>query len=443
MPKRITRSQLIGEIGEAAARVRFLRLGFQFDVRSRLEAGIDAIAEVMIDGQPLAQMIAVQVKTTETGRYSGETDDGFSYLLKKKDLAGWKSSNLPVIIVLYRESDETFFWKHVGDRPGVNDHKLFFSKLEDKLDEAAKDKLAALTVPKAGLGYYVPPLGNGEEAIVNMLPISLPREMFVAYTQFSTKKALSLLNSMGEGARYDWVIKGNSLWSFHDPRENSTDQLVDTDQVEAIDTSYLAFHEDKDEINTFSFLLKQVLKHQYRSDLRWEKAKGILYFRAHDRNKSRRFEYVSSKNKTSAAVVSVHRGKKDKDRISFVRHHAMFPRFERLMDQWYLVITPTYHFTTNGFTPHSYPSDLLANKKRDENNAALRGQVIMWHRLLTQNSNRADELFDSDEAEPEALSFGAPPVVELPTRVPDDVWGSSKQKVEASTDQQELKLDEL
>ena len=70
MPKTITSSQLLGKIGETAVRLRFLNIGFQFDGRSRLEAGVDGIAEVMDKGKPLARMIAVQVKARESARYS-------------------------------------------------------------------------------------------------------------------------------------------------------------------------------------------------------------------------------------------------------------------------------------------------------------------------------------------------------------------------------------
>jgi len=70
--KKITSNQLLGEIGEAAVRLRFLNIGFQFDGRARLEAGVDGIAEVMDKGKPLARMIAVQVKATEAARYSSE-----------------------------------------------------------------------------------------------------------------------------------------------------------------------------------------------------------------------------------------------------------------------------------------------------------------------------------------------------------------------------------
>lgn len=82
MAKNITSNQLLGEIGEAAVRLRFLNMGFQFDGRSRLEAGVDGIAEVMDKGKPLARMIAVQVKAKESKKYSAEDEAGFSYLLR-------------------------------------------------------------------------------------------------------------------------------------------------------------------------------------------------------------------------------------------------------------------------------------------------------------------------------------------------------------------------
>jgi hypothetical protein len=153
MPKTLTSSQLLGEIGEAAARLRFLSIGFQFDGRSRLEAGIDGIAEVMDKGRPMARMIAVQVKAKESGNYASENERGFSYLLKSEDLDYWRGSNLPVIIVLYRKSDETFYWHEVPSGFTTGERRLHFSKEHDVLDVKAVDRLAALTVPKSGFGY--------------------------------------------------------------------------------------------------------------------------------------------------------------------------------------------------------------------------------------------------------------------------------------------------
>lgn len=87
MLKKLTRNQMLGEIGEAAACLQFLTMGFQFDGRSRLEAGIDGSAEVMVDGHPIARMIAVQVKAKEVGQYTS---------VVRKDTAARLSSMLPL-----------------------------------------------------------------------------------------------------------------------------------------------------------------------------------------------------------------------------------------------------------------------------------------------------------------------------------------------------------
>jgi hypothetical protein len=59
MFKTITSNQLLGEIGETAVRLRFLNMGFQFDGRSRLEAGVDGIAEVKLEEKPRANALGV------------------------------------------------------------------------------------------------------------------------------------------------------------------------------------------------------------------------------------------------------------------------------------------------------------------------------------------------------------------------------------------------
>ncbi|MCY4259454.1 MAG: DUF4365 domain-containing protein [Rhodobacteraceae bacterium] len=438
MSKTITSNQMLGEIGEVAARLRFLKIGFQFDGRSRLESGIDGIAEVMDDGRPMARMIAVQVKATKAKKYTSEDDKGFNYLLNSRDLAYWRGSNLPVIIVLYRESDESFYWQELPGGFTEGGRSLRFDKQRDVLDRDAVDRLADLTVPKTGFGYYVPPLGDGEQALVNILPITFPPEIFVATTPYSGGKAAAFLLEGDEPARFDWIIHGGSFWSFHDPRTSPCRDIVDLDQVEAVETNCLAFHEDLDEQNNFAFLLKTTLKHQVGEDLNWQKDNKLFYFRALQANKPRTFHYEATKKKTSADVVNVVTSKNQEGPVDFVRHHAFVPRFELLDDQWFLVITPTYFFTTNGFTPHSYPQALLAGKKRMDNSATLRGQVIMWHRYLTQSDRAESDLFGREADSEPRLRFGEPPQIALETRVPEDVWSTPKKKPEAPNNQEKL-----
>ena len=318
-----------------------------------------------------------------------------------------------------------FYWQEIKVGVGAEGRRLVFNKSRDVLNGDAVDRLAALTVPKAGFGYYVPPLGGGEEALVNILPVKLPAEVFVATTRYTAARAAAILLDADVPPRFDWVVNGGVFWSFTDPRTTCCRALVDLDQVEAIDTPMLAFHDDEDERNKFAFLLKQTLRHQVYPDLGWDKERKLLFFRALTANTSRTFFYESTKKKTEANVVNVVRAKADEARVEFVRHHAFIPRFEHLYDDWYLTITPTYFFTTNGFIPHSYPQALLAGKKRMDKSASLRGQVIMWHRFLTQVDRRATDFFAPAVTEPR-LSFGEPPNVFLPTRVPEDAWATPK-----------------
>lgn len=435
MSKSITANQLLGEEGEAAVNLRFVEMGFQFDRRGRLEAGIDGIAEIMDNGAPLARMIAVQVKATDSARYVGEDEGGFSYLVRPEDLAYWRPSNLPVILVLYRRSDRTLFWKEVD--PKADSRKLRFNKAQDVLNRAAKDRLAALTVSKEGFGHYVPPLGEGEEALINMLPVQLPAEIFVASTPYTPQQAIAVLFDSEGPVRFDWTIQNGTFWSFADPRTSICRHIVDADQVEAIDTAEIAYHEDNDELNNMLFLLRKTLDHQVRNDLVWNKDRKLFYFRALAENKSRTFTYDASKKKASTEVVNVSESKTEKGKIGFVRHHAFIPRFERLYDEWYLVINPTYFFTTNGIIPHSFPAALLAGKKRLDNSASLRGQVVMWHRFLSKADRDEHSLFADQNPEPR-LKFGEPPVITLEVRVPEDVWGAPKKQPDKDDDQEQL-----
>ena len=423
MSKQITDSQLIGQRGEVATQLRFLEIGFQFDVRGRLEVGIDAIAEVMLRGKPLAQMIAVQVKTTDKGRYSNETKDGFTYSLRLKDLDYWGQSNLPVIIVLHRLDDQSFYWKPVNMRMGKPVQMLQFDKVADQLDESAKDRLAALCVEKSGQGYLVPPLREGETAVINMIPVKVPSEIFVATTQYESREAMAMLLKERDTARFDWIIHKGTFWAFHDPRLYVTACLVDEDNVEAVDTSLITDDPDEDQRNRLAFLLRLCLGEQFRDRLEWRRDKKLYAVRATAPNTPLVFHYQSTVNKTSADVVNVVMKKGDEEGVNYVRHHAFVPRFEWLDNQWYLFVTPTYYFTYDGFRPHTYPDALLSGKKRLESNASLRGQIILWHAFLTQDQIDENDMFASMSKDPQWPVYGELPIIELPQTVPEDAWG--------------------
>ena len=83
MSKRITDSQILGELGETAVKKIVLEMRFIYDPRGRLEAGTDGIIELRDphSGVPLGKLLGVQVKSTKGSKYIRETDRSFEYLL--------------------------------------------------------------------------------------------------------------------------------------------------------------------------------------------------------------------------------------------------------------------------------------------------------------------------------------------------------------------------
>src|SRR5690606_29622617 len=108
--------------------------------------------------------------------------------------------------------------------------------------------------------------------------------------------------------------------------------------------------------------------------------------------------------------------------ISYVRHSAFSGRFCRQFDDWYLSIEPTYVFTRDGIRPDRFAGERISKLKRLENNAAVRGQFVMWRSLLTglgQSPRQTDLLDPPVPSIPQFLHFEALDMIELPLSVPD------------------------
>lgn len=423
MAKKITDSQVLGELGETAVKKIVLEMQFIYDPRGRLEAGTDGIMELRDSrtGAPLGKLLGVQVKSTERGRYVGENDRGFEYLLRPDDLAYWHSYSIPVIIVLWRKSDQSVYWKDVTDCVKGDERRLKFDKNTDVFDANCADRIGALTIDRRTPGIFLPPLNQGEEAIINLLRIKLPDEIFIATSPFgSGHDAIPELLKY-ENTRFDWVIRKRRFISFFDPRDYAARSIVDVDQVEAVDTALFAFNDDLDDINDTMDLLRRTVERQTATQLSYLRQERLFHFKATGANKSRSYRYFANVKETPARVVSAYANKKSPGKQGYVRHHAARLRFERLADEWFVAVEPDFYFTRDGFQPHPYPEALLAGKKRLERNAAIRGQVIMWQHLLIACGKHDQGLFDADVPAP-ALQFERLPPLLLPQAVPEASW---------------------
>lgn len=148
----------------------------------------------------------------------------------------------------------------------------------------------------------------------------------------------------------------------------------------------------------------------------------------------RTFAYQSLENKTTRAVFRAYFSRGESKHIVYYRHSAFEGQFRRFNSRWYLEITPTYHFTTNGYSPSGYADDALKGIKQLERNQAVLGQLVMWASYL----NKPPDLFTPKYP---FLEFGQLQSVRLAVGIDDTAWLGEEEDdlVKAS----EAELDEL
>jgi hypothetical protein len=62
-------------------------------------------------------------------------------------------------------------------------------------------------------------------------------------------------------------------------------------------------------------------------------------------------------------------------------------QFRLLEEQWYLELTPTYRFTTDGYTLDRFHEDRLKGIKRIEGNRAVLSTVLFWADYLKRKES--------------------------------------------------------
>jgi hypothetical protein len=424
--KRLHPNVLNGFQGEQLVSARAGAMGFAFHVLNRLETGIDGMMELRDPNTHamLGKWVGVQVKTTEAAKYAAESDTKFEYLLDPKDLAYWRQSNLPVIIVLVRLSDHTMYWQRVDAGRITEPRRLDIDKKSDAFSQDAADAVAALTIEKNTFGTYVPPMLSGEAGHLNLMRLKLPDEVFVGESPFkSGHEAVKEMLLHPGPKHFDWVIRDRTFWSFRDPRGTVLEEIVDPDTVEAVDSEEVVLLEEVDDQNAVIELLRRSVETQLVGDLFFDKDSRALCFRAYGPGMKREYEYRSIQNPTSAEVVTLI-GKEGRDDI--MRHHAFVPRYQRIADDWFVSITPTFVFTSDGYRTHPASSIMLAGKKKLEKAGAIRGQVVMWRHLLKESAQTPvrtllDEAAVLTDARP-PIGFEPLEVLAMPVSVPEDVW---------------------
>lgn len=394
------------------------------------DVGIDGEIEIRdpITGEMTNAIIKVQSKAT-TQRFQTETDNSFEYRCEQKDLDYWLRGNVPVILVVCRPDTDEAYWVSIRDYfkdPAIQKtRKVLFDKQHNRFDDSCAAALKKLALPKDS-GIYFAPLQKTETLYTNLLKVtSFASKMYVAGTNYRKEGSVwRKFNSMEVKVGSEWILTDKKIFSFHKLDEPPFDAICDLRTCGSFDTREWADSEDEDTKRQFVKLLNRCLREKTRClGLEFNETHKHYHFRPTRELRVRKVSYQNLKRRVSREVFKQYVSKNDPTQKTYCRHSAFKGYFLRLSNEWYLEITPTYHFTSDGYRRHKFRADLLQGIKRLDRNLAVLGQLLMWADYLSQST-----LFS---AEYPLLRFGQLATVDINTSLPDDVWNKTEEEDEA------------
>lgn len=436
--KKITDEQILGEKGVNLIQSIVLQMGFTWHPSNQpLEAGIDGWVELRdtSTGEVANFWLAVQSRARSELR---EDDTSVKFTCNLKDAEYWMQGNpsQPVILVVSKPEDGLAWWvsikDYLRDRNIKRDRLIVFDKKTDLLRPSTAGDWKALGTAQ-GIGSYFAPAQQTELLTSNVLEITRFAEtMYSAATRATSVKELAeTLRKVEEWPPREWCLgAGRCIYSFHDLNSSPWNQVCDTSTIDTIPTESIAFSNADVDRLTFVRLLNgcfQTIVGRHR--MRYSKEHDCYYFAPNRTDIVRSLGYKSRKQKTSRQVVSRHMNKKDNTRVAYYRHDAVQHRFLRLADTWYLMIEPTYVFTSDGKEPDPYCEEHLSKIKSIEGDAAVSGKVVMFKDLLRDHDSLYDDPYPF-------IGFGDTESIELDVGIDDDAWARLK-KAASSEDQGE------
>jgi hypothetical protein len=222
-------------------------------------------------------------------------------------------------------------------------------------------------------------------------------------------------------------VKGGRVLSFHDLDVPPWNKLCDVGTIESFDTSEWALTTDSDRQRDFVQLLNRALNQLTRDDLMFDQERRIYYFRRIPDKPRRAYSYDGFEKHTSRNVVKRYSKKRSPTETAYFRHSAFIGRFQRFGDNWYLEVTPTYHFTRDGSREDRFAADHLKRIKEFENNGAVVGQFAMWRYYLTNRTS--GNMFVGEYP---FLKFGVAADYPVEQGVPDKLWRSQEPRQRAT-----------
>lgn len=432
-PKTISAAGITGQRGINAIERVVLDSGSRWTPSGPNEIGIDGYIELFDPSsrRPLGLTLAVQSKVVSD--IANDKAPTFDYWCAPADISYWLEGNIPVILIVSSGDAKDTYWASVRDhfkdwKPG-DSTRVTFVRAEQKLDQRTFSRLATIASPKAGL--YLAPARKTETLHTNLLPLELyPPTISVAQSGCkSAHEVWASLRVAGGEIDAGWMLWEKKILSFHDLAKPPWSNICDRGTLEEFSTAEWSESDDPQRQRIFVQLLNQTLRAQLSPEVRYWPQEDCYAIQGRPHKES----YRSISRSSKITVVS-HRTSTSKDGRSFdrFRHLAFRSQFRRFDTNWCLEITPTYRFTSDGFTLDRFHEENLKGIKRLEGNRAVLSSVLFWAHYMQPRTS----LFDRD---PLPLQFGKLLTFGCDVGISDADWLAAdpdrSRELESSTDE--------
>ena len=426
MGKIINNNQLLGALGETFVRDMVLRMGHVFEF-IRTDAGLDGTIELRdpVSGEMQNLILRVQVKSTS----SFHSDDGhtFSFTCDTRDIEYWLKGNAPNILVVCNPHAREAYWKSIRDyfsTPEVRKTRTIrFSKTHDVFDQSAGPRLFALARPTDS-GLYMEAPRSTETLTLNLLPVStLPTTLHIAPTECtSTREVYAKASDMGARLPPELVFSDKTIISVHDFRADPAWRHVcECGAAEPVAfTERFTLTSPADCNLAAQFLYRCLEGFAAYAGLRYYHSDRVFFvpYVKHDGTAQTRPFRSSRRHSTrhiTRGLVTPLGG-----RAHGFKHCAFHAEFLLVESRWFLQISPTYFYTSDGYRKKFNADEFLAVIKRRERNRAVYSQLRLWEQYLCSAGRHS--LLDAGYAH---MAFGQLETCTIARAVPDVFWSKA------------------
>jgi hypothetical protein len=283
--------------------------------------------------------------------------------------------------------------------------RILFDREADRFEVACAPALWELARPRVdGLHLGTPPVH--ETLVMNLLPVEgFPHTIYAADAGIErAADARAIWRDVSGDWPRDWILWSGRIYSFTDPTTGMLSRLR-SGPVSSFPTTDWAEDEDDNRRHRLVWLLKGALSGQMRPALR--ASKELTWVAPTDD-----LPVVIDIPDTSTTRTLVKQYLRDDGSVRYVRHLAFVPTFVQYEEQWYLELTPSYHFTRDGYEPDFYAASHRSGIKRIERHSDFRRNVDTLARILRGGVDLGGLTPDPDH---ELLTFGELAHVRLDT----------------------------